>query len=206
MPALIPGRDSIGDGSMAVAFRLLKELTPPAWCPAKVLLTRHKPADIGPYARLFNAPVEFGANAAALVFSAHWLDEPIRSASKTLRTLLEQHLDETENHFGAQFSDQVRRVLLSGMGTSEPSAEKVAATLSMSRRTLSRRLREENMTFREVLGQVRCAMGRNLIESTDASINEIAQQLGYSEPSVFIRAFRRWTGSTPNAWRFRERG
>jgi AraC-like DNA-binding protein len=48
-------------------------------------------------------------------------------------------------------------------------------------------------------------MGRNLIESTDASINETAQQLGYSEPSVFIRAFRRWTGSTPNAWRSRER-
>jgi AraC-like DNA-binding protein len=203
MPPRSVGRDIIGDGAMAIAYCLMKELVSPAWAPIKVRLPRPRPADVRPYMTFFGPTVEFGAGVGALVFSPHWLEERIPPASIALRTLIEQHLEKRDQQLSTKFSDHLRRVIVAGMGSSEPSIETAAAALAMSRCMLNRRLRQENMTFRDVVDEVRLTLAQELLETTEASVSDIAHQLPYSETSVFIRAFRRWTGHSPGAWRLR---
>lgn len=86
-----------------------------------------------------------------------------------------------------------------------PSAtlSKVARRLGASPRTLQRWLASEGTSFAALVEEVRRARALALVEA-GASIAEVAWMLGYSEPSAFHRAFRRWTGTTPAQWRARE--
>jgi AraC-like DNA-binding protein len=81
------------------------------------------------------------------------------------------------------------------------SADMVASLYSVSRRTLYRHLKAEGRTFRQVTNGVRCEIACTLIAETDLSFSQIAEILNYSEASAFTRAFQRWSGQTPSAWR-----
>jgi AraC-like DNA-binding protein len=81
------------------------------------------------------------------------------------------------------------------------SATTVARRFSMHRRTLHRHLHAEGRTFRQVAGEVRFEIACDLLENTAMAIGQIAAVLQFSETSAFPRAFRRWSGQTPTAWR-----
>ena len=71
----------------------------------------------------------------------------------------------------------------------------------MHRRTLNRRLKAQNYTFHELVNEVRYEIARQLLEDTRMPMSQIAVTLDYSDASAFTRAFRRWSGTTPAAWR-----
>jgi len=71
----------------------------------------------------------------------------------------------------------------------------------MHTRTLNRRLLAEGRTFKQVQDEVRYAMSRQLLGNTSMKLAEVAASLGYADASAFIRAFSRWAGTTPDAWR-----
>jgi AraC-like DNA-binding protein len=73
----------------------------------------------------------------------------------------------------------------------------------MSARTLRRRLREEGVSFREVLADVRKSLALDYLERSTLSVAEIANLLGYEEPANFHRAFRKWTSEGPGRYRSR---
>jgi AraC-like DNA-binding protein len=79
--------------------------------------------------------------------------------------------------------------------------EEVAKRLGMSTRTLKRRLADQGTTFSHVLDELRRQRALLLLANRELSINEIAGRLGYTEAANFTRAFRRWTGRTPAAYR-----
>jgi AraC-like DNA-binding protein len=81
------------------------------------------------------------------------------------------------------------------------SFDKTAAALGTSTRTLRRRLAKANVMFSELVETARCERALLLMGSQSVSLDEIAEQLGYSNVSNFVRAFRRWTGTTPSAYR-----
>jgi len=81
--------------------------------------------------------------------------------------------------------------------------EAVAARLGMSRRTLQRRLKEEDVVFKELVDTVRRRMALRYMENPALGLAEIAFLCGFSEPAAFTRAFRRWTGSAPRDYRRR---
>lgn len=85
----------------------------------------------------------------------------------------------------------------------DPSLERIADELHMAPRTLRRRLAELGTGFHEIVEQIRRGQAVELLESGTLGIDEIAAQLGYSDPSNFGRAFRRWNGVAPTAWRAR---
>src|SRR5918997_3815055 len=80
-------------------------------------------------------------------------------------------------------------------------AATVARLFSMHRRTLTRHLRTEGLAFRQVANEVRFEIACQLLQNTDMALSQVAAALKYSEPSAFTRAFRRWSGQTPSAWR-----
>jgi AraC-like DNA-binding protein len=84
-----------------------------------------------------------------------------------------------------------------------PTVEDVARRMATSERTLRRRLEEGGSSFRELLDDTRERLARNYVRDRRMALSEVAFMLGFSEPSAFHRAFKRWTGTTPAAFRSR---
>lgn len=94
------------------------------------------------------------------------------------------------------------KILMAELAATGPlSIERLANRLGESPRTLQRRLMARGLTFRGLLHEVRHDLARTLLLMTDLSIAEIARRLGYRSPGSFTRAFTRWTGRSPSAFR-----
>jgi len=104
-------------------------------------------------------------------------------------------------HGSGPLTEDLRRVLRTELLRDACSAAAVARLFSMHRRTMSRHLRTEGLAFRQVANEVRFEISCELLQNTDMAVNQIAAVLRYSELSAFTRAFRRWAGQTPSAWR-----
>ncbi len=96
---------------------------------------------------------------------------------------------------------RVRAALIEGLAGGQATADEIARALALSKRSLQRRLNEEGMSFKEVLEDTRRALAMNYLLNSDMSVQEIAYLLGFQDPSSFFRAFRSWTGQTPQSVR-----
>ena len=195
--------DQIYDGTMAVASNILASLCGPKWRPTEVQLSRAHPTDPTPYRNFFRAPVMFDADQSAVVFPARWLARRLAGANAQLRGLLEAQVDALEAKGNGDVVDQLRRVLRTLLVSGSGSEEQVAQLFSMHRRTLNRRLMERHTTFHTLVEETRFDIARHFLEVTRKPIVEIASALDYADASAFTRAFRRWSGTTPAAWRQR---
>jgi AraC-like DNA-binding protein len=150
----------------------------------------------------FPGAVRFDRPTNQLVFPAATLDVPLVLADPAaLRLAREQ----CERELGAlrtgdDFAGRVRGALV-GAGGPFPTLEQVARTLHVSPRTLKRRLAERGTSFSELLDELRRDRALLLLRSSDVSLDAVAERLGYSDVANFTRAFRRWTGTTPGAFR-----
>ncbi|MCB8820586.1 AraC family transcriptional regulator [Microvirga rosea] len=193
--------DQIIDASIAIVVNALRALCGSEWRPAEVLLSRAKPADPDPYRHHFRVPVRFSQKSATLVFPAEELQRKVAGADPLLRTVLEERMRRLRADAGSGFSDDIRRLLRTRLMSAGCSAENMARLLAVHRRTLSRRLKVSGQGYRSMTNEIRFELARQLLEETELQLGEIATALGYSEPSAFTRAFRRWSGQTPTAWR-----
>lgn len=98
---------------------------------------------------------------------------------------------------------ELQRALRARVLDGNCTADGIAASLAIHRRTLNRCLQREGTTFRAVLDRVRFEVARELLRDTNREIEDVARALGYAEPSAFTRAFRRWAGMPPSRWRTR---
>ncbi|GEO13754.1 AraC family transcriptional regulator [Microvirga aerophila] len=193
--------EQITDASLAIALNALRTLCGADWRPTEVLVPRTAPADPEPYRRHFRAPVRFSQESATLVFSAKDLKRKVTGADPLLHAMLKEQLRRLRGNLGSEFSDDIRRLLRTRLTSTRCSAEDIADLLAMHRRTLSRRLRDSGSGYRTITNEIRFEIARQLLDQTDVSLGQIAAALGYSEASAFTRAFRRWSGRTPTAWR-----
>ncbi|MEE9265906.1 MAG: helix-turn-helix transcriptional regulator, partial [Gammaproteobacteria bacterium] len=101
---------------------------------------------------------------------------------------------------------QVRARLTEQLSSGHATQNSVADALHMSLRTLQRRLNDEGTSYKGLLDETRRELAAHYMAETHRSINEITYLLGFSEPSNFSRAFRRWTGKSPSAYRAQSPG
>jgi len=193
--------DQIADGSLAVAVNALRTLCGSEWNPSEVLLPRVPPVDQEPFRRHFRAPVRFNQEGAIIVFPARDLERRVAGADPMIRALLEERIQQLKGDQGSEFADDIRRLLRTRLTSTRCSADDIADLLAMHRRTLSRRLHGSGMGYRAITNQIRFEIARQLLQETEVPLGQIAAALGYSEASAFTRAFRRWSGQTPTAWR-----
>jgi AraC-like DNA-binding protein len=189
------------DAALGVTINILRTLCGSGWKPGEVLLPRAVPADQAPYWQHFRAPARFNQESASIVFPAHDLDQHIAGADPMMRALLEERVSQLKGAQGAAFSDDIRRLLRTRLTGNHCSADDIAAVLTMHRRTLSRHLKSDGMGYRAITNEIRFEIARQLLQDTQVPLAQIAAALGYSEASAFTRAFRRWSGQTPTAWR-----
>ncbi|MCQ4081250.1 AraC family transcriptional regulator ligand-binding domain-containing protein [Streptomyces sp. RB6PN25] len=160
------------------------------------------------YEALFGCPVRFGAPRTGAAFDAHWLTAPVVRDEHELDELLRRAPADllSRRSYDTTVAEQVRsalaRPLRADAATSRlPQAAEVAARLAVSPATLRRRLLKEGTSFQRLKDQARQeAAIAGLVEGREP-IAELAARLGFSEDTAFLRAFRRWTGTTPGAFR-----
>ncbi len=145
------------------------------------------------------------AEVPSVTFSAADAQRPFLTANEGLWQLFEPDLRRRLSELNEQASlgERVGAVLLELLPAGEASIEAVANRLNISKRTLQRRLDQEEITFRSVVNQTRERLARHYLNSTRLSGGEIAFLLGFDDPNSFFRAFKDWTGQTPETLRHR---
>jgi AraC-like DNA-binding protein len=201
----IPGGVPRAVSEYVVAAWLItsRQATGVNWIPVEARFPHPAPEDISEHRRLLGCTLKFEHDRSELVFSRDLLAMPFLSADPSLQAILEARVQAMLQKLprGEAVTDGVRRLLTGELCNGEPSLLHIAPQLHMSPRTLHRRLENEGTSFRQVLAEVRRELAaRHLIERRLA-VGEIAFLLGFSEPSAFHRAFKRWTGHAPLAYR-----
>lgn len=170
----------------------------------EVWFTHKRPADVAQYEVTFGkSKVVFGAPLDAVLFPAKYLDTAQPNADSNLHSLLRAHAERLLSQAPPTRTllEQVRSQILQTMPDGSVSADRVASRLHMSRRTLTRHLAEEGTTFKALLDETRRHSAGYYLQTTSYSVEDIAFLLGFSESAAFVRAFKRWTQSTPAEYR-----
>src|SRR5262249_12271652 len=148
--------------------------------------------------------IEFEAGANGLGFDATILDLPFKTADPALFDVLQRHAQQvTPARAENALLDEVRQILRGQLPRGVPELAQVARALGTSARTLQRRLADEKITFAEVVDGLRRELAHAYLREPDRALGEIAFLLGYTEVRAFLRAFKRWTGTTPSSYRKR---
>jgi AraC-like DNA-binding protein len=199
----VEATDQINDTAMGIGVSILRYMCGPAWAPNEVQLTRVKPADAAAFRTALGASVRFASERNAILFPAHWLDHKLQRADPNLRRVLQEKIEELETAHGSEYPGRLRGIIRALLLAGESSSDAVARRMAMSRRTLHRRLAAHGVTYEKLLDETRYDLARQLLAKSRASMVEIAVTLDYANPAAFTRAFRRWSGQSPNGWRQR---
>jgi len=188
----------VGDGQIAGLLMLCRINFGPDLIPKEVTLKRPAPADSTPWLEFFGTDVKFGQPVNSLSISAGDADKTLTGSDPELialhEDLIQRHLMKLDrNNILNRTRLQVMEQLPSGPVTQDG----IARALNMSKRTLHRKLHENNETFRSLLAQVRTDLAERYIGNDNYSVTEIAFLLGYTDTSAFSRAFRTWFGRSP---------
>lgn len=167
-----------------------------------VALQRPEPYCAKDFETYFAAPVTFSATQNAVVFNKTDLERALPTANAELALANEQIVQRClARMVHSDIVMQVKTKLIQELPSGNISEEIIAEDLYMSQRSLQRRLREEGTTYKELLNETRRDLAAQYIKASSVSINEITYLLGFSEPSNFSRAFKRWTGVSPSEYR-----
>lgn len=194
-----PNRDVAVFALMLGMSQIGKALTGQS-IPGELQLAIPRPAYCDRFPELLQH-VRFDAPATQLVFEAKYLELPLVAPDRASMLLAREQCERAlrEQGLDGGILDRVRSLLSRPDGVS--SLEEVAAQLRLSARTLKRRLAAQGLSFSELLEEERSQRALLLLRSSQLSLSEITERLGYSTLPNFARAFRRWTGQTPAAYR-----
>jgi AraC-like DNA-binding protein len=198
----IPSVPALQDARLAVVFGLCHEAYGEGFSAAEVSFTHPAPSCRGDFYGLFRCPVHFDAPQPEFVLDRAVAEAPLPAASRELAiandAVLSDYLRTLEH---GDIVSRVKTAIIGHLPSGAPSAGTVAGDLYMSARTLHRRLSDAHTSFSETLEAVRRELAAQYIVDPTRSLSEISFLLGFSEQSAFSRAFRRWTGRPPSAFR-----
>lgn len=157
------------------------------------------PGHVGEYHYLYPGKHSFEHQDLALVFPRSYLDKPCKQNYASLKTFMLRCPLELFRQYKADysFSAELKRIIAKELHNSDMTISVCANQLFMTSRTLMRRLKEEGTTFQKVKDLVRRDRAIYYLTQKNIAVTEVAERIGYSDPTVFARAFKSWTGKTP---------
>jgi AraC-like DNA-binding protein len=183
-------------------IRYFQAVTDGAFVADEVNLLHDAVGDADEYSKVMGCPVHFKQQEASLVFASSILATPSTHAEPDLLRLHEKLASKQLERLSRQdVVGDVRQIIAEMLELGQPSLESVAARLDMNERVLRARLTEAGTSFNQVLADYRCVLAKRLLARTDESIADVVYLTGFSEPSTFYRAFKRWTELTPIEYR-----
>jgi len=175
------------------------------WAPLSLDLPDAAPSYEKALRAFAGAPVRFGAPSCAVALSPDDLALPARAPDPALAVWLRAQAEATLSNLAPALptSDAVARRLVLALPRGEGTQHAIAHALGLGERTLQRRLAREGTTFAALLERSRRELAEGFLRDQRLSASEVAFLLGYADPSTFFRAFKRWTGRTPQQFRGR---
>lgn len=190
--------------TLTVCVKMIREITQKEINPTKVTFVHNEPEYNSNYSNFFNCEVNFSDKTNSIHFLTKDLDVPTAKADKSISAFLLDRLGEEKkgiekqsNHLVSDISLLIEDALSSGI----PSIQSISELLAISNRTLTRRLSKSGITFRDIIKTTQLKLAKELLLDPTKSIGEIAFLTGFSEQSVFNRAFKKWTNQTPSEFR-----
>lgn len=188
------------DTELAYLVSFGRRMASPPVAPREVRLSV-RPRAPAPYRAFFACDVAFGADADELVLGPEALAAPLVGADEELHALVsgsaERALDATDD----RLTRRARAAIAARLSDGVPSLDQVARALGTSARSLQRHLRAEGSSYSALVDATRAELARRYLRRDRMAPAEASFLLGFAGPGSFHRAFRRWTGQTPDAYR-----
>jgi len=190
------------DEALASLFAIMKNITKKSFDLREVRFSLPLPEDIREYQKVFPCPILFGQPVSALVFHPRQLLAPVIRPNPKLLLMSRYALDYIQEIIDEKdYSRKIAILLYAKLQKGAPCIKHIAKELGISIRGLQMKLSEEGVTFSRIVRDVRRELAKTYLADKAYSIDEITFLLGFSEPSVFHRAFKTWTGLTPGEYR-----
>jgi AraC-like DNA-binding protein len=164
-----------------------------------VHVTHPAPAYSAEYERIYGAPVTFDAGWNAVQLDEKWMSHKIAVEPRYVFGILSEHAQALLSDLGNAKTarGRVESLLMPVLHKGEAGMDMIAGKMGLSRQTLFRQLKAEGTSFEKVLDGLRHRLALQYLGGKNASVNETAYLVGFSEPAAFSRAFKRWTGVSP---------
>lgn len=194
--------DAAADGDLAAVVKMCRAMSNSELAPELVTLRHADNGHIDQYIEYFKSPVRFGATEDALHFDRQVLEKRLPTGN----LVLDHANDRVAEAYLATLDpdlvqDKVRKILLALMPSGDVSQDTVAGQLHKSVSSLQRQLKNEGVSYRQILEDTRHELSTRFIRERRYSLSQIAYLLGFSDHANFSRAFKRWTGVTPATYR-----
>jgi AraC-like DNA-binding protein len=170
--------------------------------PGRVSFAYRAPAYANEYQRIFGGRAIFEGSISGIEFAAILLDRPQFSWNAAWYETLEQQALQSLERLtrGRTHSDRVRGHLARAF-PAQPTMSETALRLGMSERALRRALLVETTTFHRLAAETYSTIARRLLSDATKSLKDVAYEMGFSDPTAFHRAFKRWSGESPGEYR-----
>ncbi len=190
------------ESTFAALITATQQLTGNALQPQAVWFQHPRPEEDAEHQRIFHTKVQFSQPTNRIIFAADCLDWSVRSANANLLSVFEHHAVTMLNaHPNQTYLQKVVGAITQQLQGEVPTLEAIARSLTLSVRQLQRELQTENTSYQQLLDETRRDLALRHLQDSETPIHDVAFLLGFSEPSAFYRAFKRWTGQTPRQYR-----
>ena len=199
----VPHAEQLIAAAVAIGFNILRALCGPQWHPTDVHFALAAPPATARIRTAFHVTPRFDQERSGITFPARWLARPPPGADPILHGMMRERVSELLAGAGDDIAARVRRQLRTMVTAPRCSIESAAEHVGLNVRTLKRRLAAAGTTFLALREEARYDTACHLLRNTRMPVGEVASTLGYGECSSFTRAFGRWAGMGPAAWRGR---
>ncbi|WP_411028802.1 AraC family transcriptional regulator ligand-binding domain-containing protein [Spongiimicrobium sp. 3-5] len=198
------GVELSNEATFSATVVVLRAMTDTDISPVKVAFKHNPPSNLKWYNEAFQCPVLFNQNNNSITYKTSDLEMRTAKADTSINKFLVERVEEatkgieiSANRIAIDVENLIKDALPSGI----PSIVAIGEHMGMSNRTLTRRLAENGVTFRDLIQKKQEEISKILLRDASRSISEIAFETGFSEQSAFNRAFKRWVGKTPIEFR-----
>jgi AraC-like DNA-binding protein len=189
----------ITEMQIGIHLSLMRDIMGPAFTPDQISLAYPQARDFGLPADEIGCRLSFAGRTNRISFRSAWLDQSANLGNKTtypaVVAVCDELLSELKSRIGV--AGEIRALLLRDI-TNPPTLAAVAKLLEVSDRSLRRQLRDQGISFRGLLDELRTQIALKYLRTTRLANEDIALALGFSDAANFRRAFRRWTNKSPS--------
>jgi AraC-like DNA-binding protein len=198
------GVELSNEATFSATVVVLKAMTETGISPVSVSFKHGAPSDLKDYQDAFNCPVLFDQPQNFIAYKTTALETRTAKADASINKFLVERVEEERK--GIEVSafkivSDVEALIKDALPSGIPGIIQIGEHMGMSSRTLTRRLSESGISFRDLVKQTQETIAKDLLQNTSSTVSEIAFQTGFSEQSAFSRAFKRWTGLSPLEFR-----
>ncbi|MCG6190063.1 AraC family transcriptional regulator [Maribellus maritimus] len=198
------GMELSNEATLSATVVVLRAMTESDISPVEVSFKHAPPVKLDDYTKAFNCPILFNQPQNYIAYKKEDLEMRTAKADESINRFLVERVEEETK--GIELSankivNDVENLIKDALPSGIPGVEQIGQIMGMSRRTLTRRLSENSLTFRDLIKRIQEEVSKDLLKNSERSIAEIAFEAGFSEQSAFSRAFKNWTNQSPVEFR-----